>query len=282
MEILEYAFFQKALIAAVLVSIAAGVIGTFITVKKMSLISGSIAHGAFGGLGIAYYLSQNVLFGGLIFSVISAFIITFSRHKNRNNLDSILSIIWAMGMSVGLIFMFLTPGYATDLFSYLFGNILLLSNFDLILIFILDLVIIFVVFLIFNSLLIVLFNEEYAVVKNLPVNFLYLLLFLLIAISVILVIRIVGIVLLIALLTIPSSTAALFSKTVGKNIVLSILLNLVITILGLFISYFINLPSGPIIILLAVCIYFLSLRLVNLKKCLGNKNNVKLFLYRDN
>jgi zinc transport system permease protein len=125
LEALNFQFFQNALIVAVLASIAAGVIGTYIVVKRMSLISGSIAHTAFGGLGISYFLNANPLYGGVIFSLLSAVSIALLRKNAKNRLDTLLSFLWATGMAIGLVFIFMTPGYATDLFTYLFGNILL-------------------------------------------------------------------------------------------------------------------------------------------------------------
>jgi len=139
-EALSFQFFQNALIVAILASIAAGVIGTYIVVKRMSLISGSIAHTAFGGLGISYYINANPLFGGVLFSLISAVSIALFRNNARNRIDTLLSFLWATGMAIGLVFIFLTPGYATDLFTYLFGNILLVSKFDLYVILFLDII----------------------------------------------------------------------------------------------------------------------------------------------
>lgn len=221
----------------------------------MSLISGSIAHTAFGGLGISYFLNQNPLCGALMFSALAAVLINFVRIKAQKRMDSLLSTFWAVGMSIGLIFIFLTPGYAADLFTYLFGNILLVDSSDLVLMFVFDVIILLAVFLFYNVFLAAAFDEEYATVRNIPVSFTYLILFLLIALTVVLVIRIVGIVLMIALLTIPAATAHLLTKTVKKMMIISSLITLFVTIAGLLISYYINFPTGPIIVLLAAIIY---------------------------
>jgi zinc transport system permease protein len=254
-EALQYTFFQNALIISVLAAVAAGIIGAFIVVKRMSLISGSIAHTAFGGLGISYFLNSNPLFGAVIFSLISAVSIALFRKNARNRLDSLLSFLWSTGMAIGLVFIFLTPGYSTDLFTYLFGNILLVSKTDLYMILVLDIVILAVVILMYNSFLAVTFDEEYSETRNLPVTLVNMILFGLIALTIVATIRVVGIVLMIAILTIPAATAQMFLKTVKKIMVASAFITLFASILGLFISYYLNFATGPVIILLISSIY---------------------------
>ncbi len=258
-EILQYQFFQNALFAIVLAGLAAGIIGTYIVVKKMSLISGSIAHTAFGGLGISYFFGWYPLIGGVIFSLISAVSIALFRKNIRNRLDTLLSFLWATGMAIGLVFIFLTPGYTTDLFTYLFGNILLVSKFDLLMILVLDLIILLLVYLMFNSFLVVIFDEEYAETRNIPITIVNIILYSLIALTIIATIRVVGIVLMIAILTIPAATAQLFYKTVKKIMVVSILITLLASFLGLFLSYYLNFASGPIIVLIIAFFYLVGI-----------------------
>jgi len=254
-EILHYQFFQNALIVALLASIASGVIGTYIVVKRISLISGSIAHAAFGGLGISNFLNYNPFIGGVIFSLSAAIIIALLRKKANNRLDTLLTFLWATGMAIGLVFIFLTPGYATDLFTYLFGSILLVSRFDILMILFLDIVIVVTVYLMFNSFLAVTFDEEYSETRNMPVTLVNMILFSLIALTIIATIRVVGIVLMIAILTIPAATAQLFHKTVKKIMLTSSLITLFSSITGLFISYYLNFATGPIIVLIISFIY---------------------------
>ncbi len=262
LEILQYVFFQKALIASVIVSIAVGIIGTYITVKKISLFSGSIAHGSFGGLGLSYYLGFNPLLGALVFSLFGGVLISAVRKSARKNLDALLTIFWTSGMAIGLIFVFLTPGYAVDLFSFLFGNILLINSSDLYFMVALDVIIVGTIIIIYNSLLATLFNEDFAEVRNIKTSLLYLILFILISITIVMVIKVVGVVLAIALLTIPSSAASLVSKKFGNILIFSILISLLITIGGLFLSYYLELQSGPVIVLCGVFVY-LSLLIYN-------------------
>lgn len=257
-EAIQYQFFQNALIISVLASLAAGIIGTYIVVKRISLISGSIAHTAFGGLGISYFLNINPLSGGIVFSLAAAVCIALFRQKIRNRLDTLLSFLWATGMAIGLVFIFLSPGYSTDLFTYLFGNILLVSRFDLLMIFILDIVILTVVLLMYNSFLSVIFDEEYSETRNMPVMLVNMILFGLIALTIVATIRVAGIVLMIAILTIPAATAQLFHKTVKKIMITSSLITLFSTLAGLYISYFLDFATGPIIVLIIATIYLLA------------------------
>jgi zinc transport system permease protein len=255
LEALSFQFFQNALIVAVLASISAGIIGTYIVVKRMALISGSIAHTAFGGLGIGYFLNINPLFGGVVFSLLSAISIALLRKNAKNRLDTMLSFLWATGMAIGLVFIFLTPGYATDLFTYLFGNILLVSKLDLYMILVLDIIILALVFLMYNSFLAVTFDEEYSETRNMPVTLVNIILFSLIALTIVTTIRVVGIVLMIAILTIPAATAQLFHKTVKKIMITSSLITLFASISGLFVSYYLDFATGPIIVLIISSAY---------------------------
>jgi len=225
----------------------------------MSLIAGSIAHTAFGGLGISYYLGLNPLIGAVVFSLLASSSVAVFRKRARNRVDTLLSALWATGMAVGLVFMFLTPGYATDLFSYLFGNILLVSTVDLAMIVILDLLIILAVVLMYNPFLAVAFDEEYAEVRNLRVLLVDLILFGVIALTVVTIIRVVGIVLMIALLTMPAAVGQLFHKTVKGIMVTASVITLVATVSGLFIAYLINFAPGPIIVLIISLIYMVSI-----------------------
>jgi zinc transport system permease protein len=264
LEALQYQFFQNALIIAILASLAAGIIGTYIVVKRMSLISGSIAHAAFGGLGISYFLNANPLIGGVIFSLVSAVSIAIFRKKAGNRLDTLLSFLWATGMAIGLVFIFLTPGYATDLFTYLFGNILLVSKIDLVMILVLDIVILATVFLMYHSFLSVTFDEEYSETRNMPVTLVNIILFGLIALTIVATIRVVGVVLMIAILTIPAATAQLFHRTVKKIMITSSIITLFATITGLYLSYYLDFATGPIIVLIISFIYITSIFLSKL------------------
>jgi zinc transport system permease protein len=259
LEILQYAFFQKALMIAILASVAAGVVGTYIVIKRISLITGSIAHTAFGGLGLSFFMGVNPLLGATAFSLLAAGIISFFRKRAQYRLDTLLSFLWSTGMAIGLVFLFMTPGYATDLFTFLFGNILLVSSFDLILIAVLNVAVLLIVAALYNNLLAVSFDEEYAQTRNLPVSVLYFILFALISLTIVAVIRVVGIVLMIAILTIPPATSRMFSKTVKNTMLLSVAIALVSMVGGLFLSAILDFPTGPVIVLLTSVIYLIAI-----------------------
>ncbi|MFW6378884.1 MAG: metal ABC transporter permease, partial [Nanoarchaeota archaeon] len=176
----------------------------------------------------------------------------------KRRIDTLLSFMWSVGMAIGLVFIFMTTGYASDLFTYLFGNILLVSGSDLLLIAVLDIVIIVTVILLYNPLQLVVFDEEYARTRNLPVGLINIILYSLIALTIVATIRLVGIVLMIAILTIPSATASMFFKRMRSIMIVSSLITLVSTVGGLFLSYALDFSTGPIIILLIAGIFLIS------------------------
>jgi len=254
-QALQYDFFTNALLIGFLSGIACGIVGTFIVIKRISFISGSIAHASFGGIGIAYFLGLSPLLGALLFSIFSALGIGIISHKNKTHEDALIGAIWAIGMAVGLVFIYFTPGYAADLMSYLFGNILLAGQNDLIYMLILNAFIIFSVFFLFKWLVAIIFDEEFAEITNIPVFQIYLFLLVLIALSVVILIRSVGIILVIALLTLPASTAQLLSKKFKNIIFIAIFLAITSNLTGIIFSYYLNMPSGPVIIFVAATIY---------------------------
>lgn len=256
-EIFQYSFFSNALIIGILSGLACGIIGSFIVVKKISFISGSIAHASFGGIGLAYYLGFNPVLGALLFSIISALGIGFINKNNKKQEDASIGAIWAIGMAIGLIFIYFTPGYAADLFTYLFGNILLSTTHDLWYVFTLDVFIVVSVAYLFKWLVAMIFDEEFAVVTNVPVFPLYLFFLVLVALSVVVLIKSVGVILVIALLTLPASGAQLLSKKFKHIIAWAVLLAIVANLSGIILSFYLNLPTGPLIILITAVIYSL-------------------------
>ncbi|MDD1710601.1 MAG: metal ABC transporter permease [Methanoregulaceae archaeon] len=249
--ILGFEFFRNAVIAGLIASIVCGIIGSFIIVKRLVSLSGGLAHTAFGGIGLGYFLGIDPFLGAAGFTVGSALLIGTIREKFGQYMETLTGVVWAAGMAIGILFIALTPGYAPELFGFLFGNILLIPSEDLVIMGILALVILGIVTAGFNQLIAVTFDEEYARVMNLPVTSLLLLLLLLIAISVVILLRVVGIILVIALLTIPPAIAREYTSSMRSMMCLSVLAAAVCTIGGLFLSYTMNVPSGATIILLA-------------------------------
>jgi len=254
-DIFEYQFLKNAVIAAFLVSIVAGIIGTYITSRRLVFLSGGITHASFGGIGIAYYLGFNPVIGAIVFSVLSAFGIEALSHRKSMREDSAIGILWAFGMATGIIFIFLTPGYAPNLLSFLFGSILTVTNADLLSLLALNLAVILFFVLFYRPILYIAFDQEFARSQKIPVTILNYVLITFIAIAIVLSIRVVGIILLISLFTIPPATANIFSKHFGKIIFWSILLSFFGCFFGLLISYGINIPSGAAIVVVLVVMF---------------------------
>lgn len=259
LEILQYEFMINAITAGILASIACGMIGVYVVVKRIALISGGIAHASFGGIGISYFLGINPIMGVLPFSLLSALTIgTFSKRTDVAE-DTIIGILWSMGMAIGIIFIGLTPGYAPDLMTYLFGNILTVPQSDITMMLALDAIIILVVYALYKEFMALCYDEEFSTVVGIPVEKLYLLLLCLIALTVVVMIRVVGLILVIALLTIPAALSREFTNDMRKMMFLSIFFGAAFTIIGLMLSYYFDIASGATIILVMSSFYLLNI-----------------------
>ena len=258
-DLWQFQFMRHALLTGLLVSIACGIIGTYVVVKRIVFLSGGISHTAFGGIGIGYFFGFNPIIGAIVFSIAAAFGIALVRQKASQREDTLIGIMWAIGMAIGIIFIDKTPGYAPNLMSYLFGNILTVSLFDLTLMIILNIIIISTTLLLFKEFKAFTFDEEYSAVSGIPITALNIILFCLIALTVVILIRAVGIILVIALLTIPPAAVIGFNFTLGKTMILSIILGIIFTTTGLFLSSAYNITSGAAIIIVACIGYLISL-----------------------
>ncbi|PRR81031.1 metal ABC transporter permease [Clostridium vincentii] len=255
--ILKYTFLQHAIIGAILASIICGVIGTIIVEKKLVMMSGGIAHAAFGGVGMGYFLKIEPIIGALIFSIASSFGIVEIKKRSKVNTDTIIGMFWSLGMALGIIFISLTPGYPPDISSYLFGDILTVSKLDLYIMAGLDFIVIFIVIAFYNNIKAYLFDEEFSEVVGINVKLMEHMVFLLIAFSVVVLIRVVGIILVIALLTVPPAISKMFTYNLKKIMMFSILFGVSFSLIGLFISYKIHIASGASIIIVAVSSYII-------------------------
>jgi zinc transport system permease protein len=260
LEFLSYTFMQNAVIAALLVSVACGIVGSYIVIKRIVFISGGISHAAFGGIGLGYFLGVNPVLAAIPFSMLSAMGMGMLSEKVNVSEDTAIGIFWSLGMAIGIIFINLTPGYAPDLFSYLFGSILTVPTSDLIIMFILDIIIITMVFLFRRELLAVSFDEEFAGVVGMHSRGVNLLLLCLVALSVVVLIKVVGVILVIALLTLPAAISKQFTTNLNRLMTLSVAAGMILTVAGLWLSYVFNLASGAtIVIVLAVAFVIASL-----------------------
>ena len=249
---------RNALMAAVLASIACGIIGSYVVVKRIVSISGSIAHSAFGGIGLGYFLSLNPIIVVVPFTLIFALAMGIITKRTRLSPDTAIGIFWAAGMAIGIIFINLTPGYVPDLFGYLFGNILTVPRIDIIMMAVLDLIILAAVFLLYKEFLAISFDEEYSATLGMPVELLYYILLSLIALTVVILIKIVGVILVIALLTIPAAVAKQHTSDLKKMMLFSVIIGVAFMLGGLWLSYLLNIASGATIIILSTLGFMIS------------------------
>ncbi len=250
-ELLQYDFMRNALLAGLLVSISCGIIGTLVVVNRIVFISGGIAHAAFGGVGLGFFCGFSPFLGAALFASGASLIMGAVSLKSKHRADTIVGVLWAIGMAVGIILVDLTPGYHVDLMSYLFGSILAVPVTDLWLMLPLDGFIVLVVVLFYKEFVALSYDEEFAFVVGIPVKTLYLLLLGMTALSIVMIIRVVGLILVIALLTIPPYIAEKYTRSLGRMMLLSSFLGICFTLSGLYISYAFDLASGATIILVA-------------------------------
>jgi len=250
-EAFQFEFMRNALLAGLLASIACGIVGVYVVVKKIVSMSGGIAHASFGGIGLGYLLNFSPVLGAMFFSLLSALTMGLVTRRTRLPEDTAIGILWALGMALGVIFIGFSKGYAPDLMSYLFGNILTVPLSDLYLMAALDLVILVLTAVFYKEFLLLSFDEEFGTVAGMPVNALYLVLLCMVALTVVVLIRVVGMILVIAMLAFPAAMARQFTHDIKKMMILSVILGMIFTFGGLWISYILNLASGATIILLS-------------------------------
>jgi len=261
---LQYEFFQRALAAGLLAAIASGIVGTFVVARRMASVSGGLAHAAFGGIGLGYLAGFPPMVGALGFGLASALGIGVAELKLRQGLDTLIAMVWAVGMALGIVFASLAPGATPDLLSYLFGNILFVPPEYLVFTAVLDAFLVLVVWRLYRPLQAVAFDEEFSWVVGVPVAALFLLLLGLTAVTVVVLIRIVGAILVIALLTFPAAIARHWTASLDRMMVWATAIGAVCITSGLFISYGLSasidlsVPTGPFIILLAASLYSVS------------------------
>ena len=295
-EALQFDFMRNALLAGVFVSIACGIIGTFVVIKRIVFVSGGIAHAAYGGIGLGYYFKYSVLpilladaaqarldprpgyyplFGAILFSLVSAVAMGLVQRRTRQRADTVIGAMWAIGMATGIIFVDLTAGYKVDLMSYLFGSILAVQPSELLVILGLDIVVILLVVLFYKELVAISFDETFATVENVPVDVIYIVLLCMVALTVVMMMRVVGLIMVIALLTMPAAISGQFARDMRRMMMLASILGILFTTVGLWLSYAWNLTSGATIILVSGAAYLLSLAVKSLvrRQQAGNTSN---------
>lgn len=275
LELFGYQFFQNAIIVSLLISLLAGMIGTYIISRKIVFISGGITHASFGGIGIAYFLGFNPFIGAAIFATLIGTSIEWISSKGKIREDSAIAILWSLGTALGIIFVFMTPGYTPNLMSFLFGSILSAGMADIITMLILTSITALFFIIYYRPILYSAFDPEFAKIMGLPVAFFRYTMAILVSLSIVLSIRALGIILVLSIFTIPQSTAMLLAQDFKKIIPLSILFGITGSLIGLFSSYAINIPSGAAIIFVLTLQYILLKGLLTVTRLVKTGKQLK-------
>lgn len=258
MEIIHYSFFVNAAIAIVLISVVAGIVGTYVVARRMLFITGGITHSSFGGLGLGMYLGISPVFTALLFALASAFGIELLSRGGRVREDSAIAVFWTLGMALGIIFIYMTPGYNVGLTGFLFGDILTITRGDLA-IYALYVLLICVISIIFRKeILYTAFDRDFAIMRGVKVRLMEYCAIALISLAVILTVRLIGIMLLLSFMALPQMTVEIFNRGYNKIVLLSILISIIGGLLGLFLSVYMNLPTGATIVFILALIYILA------------------------
>ncbi|MBU2547702.1 MAG: metal ABC transporter permease [Proteobacteria bacterium] len=263
---LGFDFMRNALLAGLMAGLTCGIIGTLVVVNRLVFLSGGIAHASYGGVGLAFFFGLAPALGIVGFAILSALAMAAVTLKAKHRADTVIGVMWAVGMALGVILIDLTPGYNADLMSYLFGSILTVPDSDLWLMLALNAVILLTVGFFYHDFLAMSYDEEFAQVRGVPVRPLYYVLLVMIALAVVMVIQVVGLILVIALLTIPPYIAERHAGSLGRMMGYAVVLNLVFTTTGLWLAYVFNLTSGATIIMVAAAGFFISLAVQRLRR----------------
>jgi zinc transport system permease protein len=266
LEAFQFDFFRQAFAVGLLASILCGVVGTLVVINRLAFLSGGIAHAAYGGVGLSIFLGLPFLAGTLGFTLAIALVMAAITVKAKHRSDTIIGVMWAVGMALGILFIDLTPGYHVDLMSYLFGSILTVSRTDLFVLAGAGLSMILAIGYFFHDLSSMAFDEEFARLRGIPVRGLYFFLVCMVALCVVLIIRVVGLILVMALMTIPPFIAEGYAASLRRMMVFAVGLSMLFTTVGLYVSFAFNLTSGAAIILTAAAGFFLSIPLKRFSK----------------
>lgn len=256
-DFLQYEFFRNALIGVVIISVAAAMIGTYIITRRLVAISGGITHACFGGLGLGYFLGINPIVMAAVFAIASAVGVEWMSHRVNVREDSAIAVVWSVGMAVGVLFVFLTPGYVPELNSFLFGNILTISTGDILAFAIFTAVLIAFFAIFYHKIVYCAFDPDFARVIHLPVRFISYTMTVLVAVCIVLTIRLVGVMLLMSMLSLPMMAAEIYFRRFRSMIFASVVISLVCNISGLVVGAMVDVPCSAIIVMIMVGVYFI-------------------------
>lgn len=254
LELLGYGFFRNALAGVVLISVACAVIGVYVVTRRMVFIAGGITHTCFGGLGLGYFLGWNPLATAAAFAVGGSLAVNaMSRRRARE--DSAIAVVWALGMALGILFVFLTPGYVPELNGFLFGNVLNITHADL-LVFAVFALLTVVLFVVFGKVIIaVSFDEDFARTRHLPVSLVNVAMMVMVSICIVLTIKMIGVMLLMSLMSLPQLVAERLTNRYGRMMLISGIVSLSGCIGGLWLSVLIDVPASAVIVILLAILY---------------------------
>lgn len=258
LDFLDYSFFRNALAAVALIAVCAAMIGTYIITRRLVAISGGVTHACFGGLGLGYYLGINPVIMAGVFAIGSSVGVEWLSSRFRLREDSVIAVVWAIGMAIGVIFVFMTPGYVPELNSFLFGNILTVTSSDLIAFAIYTVILTLFFLCYYDKIVICAFDRDFAKVNRLPVKFINYSMTVLTAVCIVLTIRLVGVMLLMSMLSLPMMTAEVFMKRFKGMMLLSIVVSLVCSLIGLFIGTLVDVPASAIIVIIMAAVFIVA------------------------
>ena len=263
MEIFEYVFFRNALIGLILVSIASAIVGTYVVTRRMMFVAGGVTHASFGGLGVAYYLGINPVVGAGVFAVASALGVEWATYRRTLREDSAISVIWSAGMALGILFVFLTPGYVPELQSFLFGNILTITATDLVVYATFLAVLLMVMAFLFRPICTCAFDADFARTNAMPVRLINGVMTVLVSICIVLTLKLIGIMMLMSLFALPQMTAELFTSRLRPMMVTAAVVSVAGSVAGLFAAYYSDIPASATIVLTLIACYVVA-RMKNL------------------
>lgn len=247
MEIFEYMFVSNAVILMLLLSVVAGIVGSYIVVRRMVFVSGGVTHASFGGIGMAYYFGVSPLVGALVFAVATALGIELLGQRGKVREDSAIAMLWSLGMSIGVIFMFLTPGYTSNLMGFMFGDVLAVSHDDIYAMLAMALLTIAVAVVFYRPMMYVAFSPSFAKLMNWNVRLISLSMSVMVAVAIVLAIKAVGIILVLSLFTIPQTIANIYVKSFGRMMVISVVIAILANSVGLLTAFVFDLPVGAVV-----------------------------------
>lgn len=255
----EFGFMQRALLGGVLVGAICALVGTYVVLRGLAFVGDALAHAAFPGVVIAYLLKGNIYLGATVFALATAFAIGLVSRRGRVSYDTAIGILFAGAFALGVLLMSTIHGYTVDLFSFLFGNVLGISQRDLLWVGVLGAIVVLTIILFYKELLLLSFDPIVAEAMGYPVQALNYLLLGLIALTIVISIQAVGIILVVALLVTPSATAYLLTERFFRMMILGVVLAALAAVIGLYLSYYLNVASGAAIVLVSTCLFFLVL-----------------------